>query len=181
MQNTYRNIKFPYNKEKATNAVLWLLHRNNGSLDKLQLVKLLFFADREHLARYGRPIIGGDYFAMDYGPVCSQLLDDLNKAQVLPFEIQQGHEVIAKKHPDSEWLSKSDLDILDEIYLKYGHIDKWVLRDMTHELKAYKKNKPIQGGNNPLPYEDFFEDMDENSKKMLKIIYDEQEAWSDFI
>ena len=177
-------INFPYNSEKATQAVLWFLQAGKGLMDKLQLVKLFFYADREHLARYGRPIIGGTYYAMPNGPVCSELLDDINKSSDGSSTfILKGHELTANGMPDKDWLSESDLDILDEIYRQYGHIDRFKLRDMTHELKAYKKHWPPKNGARELiPYEDIFEDLDDDrAKSMLEIIYDEQDAWADFV
>jgi uncharacterized phage-associated protein len=177
-----RNIKFTFNSDKASAAILWLIQRNNGSMDKLKLVKLFFWADRAHLAEYGRPIIGGTYYAMDYGPVSSELLDYLNEAKcnTLPFRIEGQCKLIANKPCDEEWLSQSDLDVLDDIYKNYGHIDPFRLSEITHELKAYKKNEPTKGGRRCLSYEDFFLDLDDKAQKMLALIHEEQEAWADF-
>ncbi len=177
------NIKFTFNSDKASQAILWLIQRNNGSMEKLKLVKLLFLADREHLAKYGRPIIGGTYYAMDYGPVSSELLSCLNEAEsgTLPFRIENQFKLVANKTCDEEWLSQSDLDVLDGIYKRYGHIDRFRLSEITHELKAYKKNEPTEGGRRLLPYEDFFLDLDDKARKMLALICEEQEAWVDFV
>lgn len=185
MHNSSKKIVFPFSREKAIQAILWILHRNNSSMDKLQLVKLIYYADREHLAKYGRPIVGGHYYTMDHGPVSSELLDLINDSQANPdsckFGFRGSFDLIAKDRPDDEYLSESDLSVLDEIYQKLGHIDKWKLRDMTHGLKAYQKNKPSEGGRRDLPYEDFFEDLDEQSRKTLEMIIDEQKAWADFM
>jgi uncharacterized phage-associated protein len=174
-------IEFQFNCEKAIQAVLWLVQRNNGAMDKLQLVKMIFLADREHLAKYGRPIVGGNYFAMKYGPVSSELLDCLDAAETVgsAFKVDNGHKVIAKKAVGQDWLSQSDLDILDSIYQTYGHLDQWKLSDITHDFIAYKKNAPPENSRSPLPYEDFFLDYDEETKKMLQLIADEQEAWAE--
>ncbi|MBN1796711.1 MAG: SocA family protein [Sedimentisphaerales bacterium] len=175
-------VTFQFDREKATQAIVWLIKRNNGSMDKLQLVKLLFLADREHLSKYGRPIVGGSYYAMDYGPVSSQLLDYLNEPinKESAFIVDKNHTIIAQNTSGQEWLSQSDLDVLDEIYKSYGHVDKWKLRDITHTFAAYKKNEPSEGGRQPLPYEDFFLDMDVDAQKMLELILHEQEAWVEF-
>lgn len=173
-----KTIKFQYDSEKAKQAVLWLLHKNDGSMDKLQLVKLFFYADREHLVRYGRPIIGGTYYAMKFGPVCSELLDTF-KENNPSFGINN-QELTAKQKPSMDWLSESDIEVLEDIYKNYGLIDRFRLSDMTHELKAYTKNMPPPNGRKLIPYEDFFEDLDDNAKKMLEIIRDEQDAWVDF-
>ena len=45
-------VEFRYDQERAWNAVLWFLHQHGGALDFLKLIKLAFFADRLHLAKY---------------------------------------------------------------------------------------------------------------------------------
>ena len=180
-QQPMRRICFPYNSERATQVVLWLLHKHGGSIDKLKLVKLAFYADREHLACYGRPIIGGSYKAMPHGPVSSELLDHLDVATPqadLPFTTQ-GRCVSANQSVNEDKLSESDIEILEKIDNEYGRHDPITLRNMTHELKAYKKNYPDINANtsNELPYEDFFLDLKDNS--ILDIISDNQEAWAE--
>lgn len=177
MGNSSRKILFQYDADKAREAVLRLLHRHGGSMDKLKLIKLLFYADRAHLVRYGRPIVGGHYFAMNLGPVSSELKDNIDsteKDDQLPFKIIGSYNLVAKEPSDENWLSESDLEVLDEIYAEYNHIDSVKLGLMSHNLKAWKNNKPLQGGRKPIPYEDFFEDNED--KTMLEVIMDNQEA-----
>ncbi len=175
-------VEFQFNHEKATQAILWLVQRNNGTIDKLQLVKMVFLADREHLAKYGRPIIGGNYYTMKYGPVSSELKDYLDAPETSDsaFRVDDDFKVVAKKSAGQDWLSQSDLDVLDEVYRKYGHLDQWKLSEITHSFKAYRNNEPPEGSRRPLAYEDFFLDFDDEAKKMLQLIADEQEAWADF-
>lgn len=170
-------ISFPYDHKKATQAVLWLLHRHGGSMDKLKLVKLAFLADRKHFIQYGRPIIGGCYFAMNLGPVSSELKDHIDEACTsaeLPFVIQGRFNLVAKEPTDEDCLSESGLEILDAVYDKYRYVDSVKLGLMTHELKAWKKNQPQQGGRKSIPYEDFFEDSEDNS--ILELVREDQEA-----
>ena len=92
-----------------------------------------------------------------------------------------GHDILASAPPTTKCLSQSDLDIIDEIYENYGHIDKWKLRDMTHLLPSCKKKELQEGEKRHIfPYEDFFEDYDKESRGMLKVILDDQRAWADF-
>ena len=177
MPNKERSIRFPYNKEKAIQSVLRLLHRNGGSMDKLKLIKLIFFADREHVVRFGRPIVGGDYYAMKLGPVSSDLRDDVDKSastEEYPFEIRGDYNLIAKEACDEDWLSESDLEILDEVYSKFGHIDSVKLGLFSHNFKAWKNNEPPEEGRKFIPYEDFFEDNED--KTMMEVIMDDQDA-----
>ncbi|MBN2271569.1 MAG: SocA family protein [Sedimentisphaerales bacterium] len=184
-RKTHKSIRFEFDRDKAVQAVLWLLRRNNGAMDKLKLIKLFFWADREHLVRYGRPIVGGEYYNLDYGPVSSELLNLVNEsdadASSVPFSSdKRTHQVCANGLCEERLLSKSDLDVLDEVYNRYGHMDGFQLSDMTHKLTAYTQNEPPKGGRSALAYEDFFLDLaDAKSQEMLRIILDEQEAWMD--
>jgi len=169
-----RNITFPYDRNKATQAILWLLHRNGGAMDKVKLVKLVYLADWNHLIRYGRPIVGGSYRAMKLGPVSSELLDHIEETNS-DFATEQ-YRVLAKTIANEEFLSESDIEVLDEVYNKYHSVGSFKLVDITHHFKAWDKNYPDKNSNTsyPLPYEDFF--LDAEDKSMLDIIREDQEA-----
>jgi hypothetical protein len=48
-------IKFKFKPEKMASAIAYMVQRHPG-LTKKQISKLLYFADKEHLLRYGRTI-----------------------------------------------------------------------------------------------------------------------------
>ncbi len=181
MGKTSTPIDFPYNSNKATHAILWLLRRNNGCMDKLKLIKLLFYVDRDHLNRYGRPVVGGHYWAMDLGPVSGELKDHVDSATSdagLPFEICGPYNLLAKGFPQEGELSESDIEILNEVYEKYAHIESIKLSRLTHALKVWRKNEPQPGSRKCIPYEDFFLDLD--NTQMLKVIRENQQIRSIF-
>jgi len=171
-------IKFEYDSAKATHAMLWLLHKHGGAMDKLKLVKLIFYADREHLAKFGRPIAGGHYVAMIHGPVPSELLDNLNHAAEgsgLLFQVV-GTKIIALSSANEDELSESDIQVLEQTNSVFGYHDTFALRDLTHRLRAWSKNypNPTENTSHPLPYEDFFLDLE--GDEMLQVIREHQEA-----
>ena len=171
-------IRFRYDPAKAREAVLWLLKHHNGKLGKMSLAKLLFLADREHLFRYGRPIIGARYAAMQHGPIPSEVLDDFKRGEAqgnrpVPFRVE-GNLVVAERAADEAQLSQSDLEVLQQIDSRFGGWSASRLRRYTHSLKAYKKNCPDPHANTRhwLPYEDFF--LDAPDDEMLDIIREYQ-------
>ena len=173
-------ITFKYNRDKTFQVALWFLSRHGGVLHRLKLVKLLFLADRTHLAKYGRPISGGSYVAMKLGPVCSEFLDDLKKSSrraVLPVR-SEGHKVVARTAVDEDQLSESDIEVLREVNDRYGNLDRFALADLTHKLKAWVRNYPNLTANTsrPLPYEDFFLDLPND--EMLEFVQENHQAWS---
>lgn len=61
-----------FGMDVLVNAALWVIERlpeNERRLHKL--FKVLWFADLEHLKKYGRTVTGDTYVAMEFGPVTS--------------------------------------------------------------------------------------------------------------
>ena len=58
-----------FNEAKATQAAARLLRNRGGRMSYMKLIKLLYLADREALARWGRPITTDSYVSMKHGPV----------------------------------------------------------------------------------------------------------------
>ena len=71
-----KKIEFRFNKDKANAVILYLAQKDYG-ISKMRLLKYVFFADLYHINKYGRPILGDKYVAMDNGPVLSKLYDML--------------------------------------------------------------------------------------------------------
>jgi len=172
-------ICFEYDESKATQVILWLLQRHGGKLDKVKLVKLIFFADITHLGRYGRPVVGGRYLAMDHGPVSSEILDHIKRSKgggrAQPF-VLKGYKVIAQGLADEDKLSQSDMEILEEINDEYGARDTFSLRDETHRYEAWKEHYRGRRTSRPIPYEAFFLDLPKEEQEMLAVIREDQEA-----
>jgi uncharacterized phage-associated protein len=170
-------LTFPYDPARASHASRWLLSKHGGTLDRMKLIKLIFLADRLHLARYGRPIVGGRYRAMQHGPVASEFYNQI-KNNELEGTAQVGttYRIQVVTEPDEDELSETDIEILREIDGKYGSLDSIRLRDMTHRLQAWERNYKGGGSSYPLPYEDFFRDLAPEDGAMLELIADAQEA-----
>ena len=119
------NKLFKY--DKAVNAILYSLHQLGGRTDMHKLCKILYFADQQHLSRYGRSITGDTYIAMQFGPVPS-CVDDILKAlrgdsffssssEIAPLKDAMVFEnrfiIQGIKSPDMDELSASDVECLD--------------------------------------------------------------------
>ncbi len=120
-----KNSTKAYNKDSALNATLYIIEKNGGVCDLHRVFKTLYFADREHLARYGRSITRDAYIAMKYGPVPS-CTDDILKAVRGDsyfsyaagdfshlFEFINQFMVKAISQHDADELSETDIECLD--------------------------------------------------------------------
>jgi uncharacterized phage-associated protein len=167
-------IEFAYDQERARHATLWLL-KQHGALDHIKLLKLVLLADLEHLARYGRPIVGGEYFAMEHGPVASILYDELKLRSVLGTAAVNDFTLRGVEEPNEDYLAETDLEVLREINERFGAWDRYRLSDYTHTLEAWKKNYKGEAGGKkayPIPYEDLLEERLDG--EMLSLVRDAQ-------
>lgn len=100
------------------------------AIDYFHLFKIIYFADREHYAVYGRRIIKDTFCALKNGPVPSNLynavkevigmehigtspLCTISKA-IEAADPDYNYIISAKELPDMEQLSKSDVAMLDK-------------------------------------------------------------------
>lgn len=169
-------LQFRPKPDKIVELLLYLAH-SRPDADAYQAVKFFYLADREHLARYGRPITQEQYVAMEFGPVASTALDLLNgnphtlkwaKIEALPFRTEQMERkgktpLTYIREPfrefDSSLFSKSDLRVFDEILAKYGKMSFDDLYNLTHEHFAYKRAWDARGvmKASPMRYDEMIE------------------------
>ncbi|AHF15384.1 hypothetical protein NIASO_09900 [Niabella soli DSM 19437] len=145
-------MDFPFNREKAINAMLHICNSLGGTWDKYSLLKILYFAEQKHLAKYGRPITGDNIVAMEYGPVPSISYDEVKYSKVNPhfFSITD-NIVTAKSIADLDLLSASDLECLNESIEENKHLSFGDLKAKSHD-KAYNWTIQNLGENQTIPY-----------------------------
>ena len=73
-------IRFKFNEKKTTQVASLFIEKEGGTINYMKLIKLLYFADREALVSWERPLTGDTYFSMKHGPVLSNVLDIINNA-----------------------------------------------------------------------------------------------------
>lgn len=144
-----RLIRFNLNQQKAIEVLVWLSQRMPG-LTPGKIAKLLYFADKDHLNRYARPILGDRYIAMEHGPVPSFIYDALKKDKGfldpdICFEIDEAiglsdrnpATVCAKREPRESLISKTDFESLRNVLARYGPLSFQELRDLGHKERAW--------------------------------------------
>lgn len=158
-----------FDERRTAEAAAFLLYRGGGSLPLIKLVKLLYLSERLSLQRYGEPITGDKLVSMPHGPVLSMTYDHINGA--LPsvdggwdtWIADRADNVVALRDeslirsPEQDLLrlSDSDLEILGEIWTKYGHWDRWELVRYTHSDACPEWEDP-DGSSKPIHYDFLF-------------------------
>lgn len=136
-----------FSEEKVAQMAAYLLLKRGGRMAYLKLIKLLYLANRECLVKHGRMMGEDALFSLPHGPVMSTTLDVI-KGKTAGTGVGDywdtlistcKHDVLLKdavkdSDPDDllDELSLSDVKILDDIFAKYGHWDRYQLRDATH-------------------------------------------------
>ncbi len=134
---------FEFDQKAAVEAILYLAEKSQDSTFH-RISKLLYFADRRHLAQYGRFICGDSYIAMKHGPVPSGVYDMLKAERhgsgylYFPeaeraFEVHSKHYVRPLRAPDLEWLSDSDIECLDDALERYDPCTFGELTALSHD------------------------------------------------
>lgn len=142
-------LKTRFDSEKALEALLYVASKAPVP-DLYHVCKLMYFADRKHLERYGRLITGDSYRAMKNGPVASGAYDLLKIArgdgqlcptgcdssqvkQCLTVDVGGNNKVTPKRAFNPDFLSKSDIKCLDEAINQYGTLSFGEINDISHD------------------------------------------------
>jgi len=162
-------LEFEY--KKATQVINYLTKKEGGQIDKLKLIKLVYFADRYHLRRNGRPILNDTYFAMPLGPVGSSVKDIAEFSDFLAVdEREYASKYLARGGQDNilvsildvnaEVFSKSEIEALDFAYKEFGEYSASTLVNVTHRYPEWDKFKSSlqskETTREPMSYSDFF-------------------------
>jgi len=142
---------FVFDYKKATQALNYFAEKSGGRINRMKALKLVYFADRFHLRKYGRLITNDTYYAMDNGPVASGSKDIAEESDFTSRETQNYasdyiassgiYDFITKKTLDKAELSKSDLEALDYTWEKFGHLDEWGIVDLAHKYPDWDKHR----------------------------------------
>jgi uncharacterized phage-associated protein len=149
-----------FNARKAAQVVAYFAKRTvSARVNVLKVIKLVYLADRESLRRSGFPILDDNRVSMEHGPVNSITynylkgeLEDQAWSELL--HDRENHEVAitdAGKACDWDELSDAEIECLDKVWQDFGHMDKYVLRDWTHDPKNVPEWEDPNGSSEAIP------------------------------
>lgn len=178
--------KLMENIEITRSTILYILKQLGGTADFHKIFKILFFADKKHLARFGSTITDDNYIAMVYGPVPSNAFDVLKalrgegfmidkKDLFTPyFELKGKYKVKALKEPDMDDISTSEKVAIDDAISECKDLNFNELKEISHgyawnnanggDIKITDMAKEENVSEDMLKY---IEDVRENNKSIL--------------
>lgn len=141
-------IRFDFNPEKAIETILFIA-QNAPIPDIYHVCKILYFADKAHLEKYGRSINGDDYVAMRNGPVPSNVYDiikgvrgdgqvTIDEHALHSFQVKPPYIIQPLRPVNIKLLSKSDIECLLEAIEEYGQLTFDEIKEISHADPAFK-------------------------------------------
>jgi uncharacterized phage-associated protein len=138
-------MRFQFDERKGTEALAYIAEKW-PNVTVFFVSKVLFFAEKRHLNKYGRPIVADTFIAMSNGPVPGTLYDFIKGNLGLSgdpenfaaaIDATQHPTITAKRGYDASVLSSSDIECLDEAIAfcqpkKFGHLSQ-----LTHQERAW--------------------------------------------
>ena len=139
-----------FEKQKLTEIVLYILNKTNG-LDYYHVFKIIYFAELEHLAKYGFRMTTDEFCALQDGPVPSLLYDcvkddvycDKDLEKMINTSVEKGNDdayymLTAKREADLDYLSKSELESLDKSISDNATMPYGELKEKSHGKEWYR-------------------------------------------
>ena len=134
-----------FKQDIAIQTILYILKKMGGTCDIHRCHKILYFADNEHLSKYGRSITGDAYVRMDFGPVPTCIYDlfkavrgdsyfasQVDDVRQDCFHFINNKDIAAVASPDMSYLSESDVEMLDKYIAQLKEKDFNEVSDASH-------------------------------------------------
>lgn len=163
-----------FNARKAAQVAAFFAIKGDGRINVLKLTKLIYLADRKHIEKYDYPIVDDQLVSMPHGPVDSQTFRYINGQDVGngwdEFISEKKKHIVRLARPISvdalDELSDAEIETLQEIWLSFGSMDQYTLRDWTHN-NCPEWEDP-QGSSYPIPYKRVFRCLDKKNPDFLE-------------
>ena len=138
-----------------TQLVNYLVRKFGGDgVSIIKAVKMIFLADVYALRHYGTMVSNDEYFALQNGPMPSEIDDILEQDNNLSEEELQYVKSFLQRdgkkttwdvvrsiqEVDNECLCDLEKEVVDKIYEKYKNYSEQKLIDLTHTYEVWKKH-----------------------------------------
>lgn len=134
----------PFKAQKINEAILFIApHAPN----MYNILKILYFADKEHLSKYGKFITNDEHFALKEGPVPSFAYDLIKLARgdeksfitvitEKTFNVENNN-ILPLRNANLDYFSASEIECMQEAIKHYGNLNYSELKKIGHADPAY--------------------------------------------
>ncbi len=155
-----------YDVSKAAQVIAFFAMKEGRPINILKVTKLAYLAERESMARFDEPMCYDKFASLPEGPVPSITLNLMNGSF---FDARWRRFVGARKGyniplaradltiSDFDHISEADLDILEHLWKRFGHMDGYALRDWTHVASNVPEWVDPEGSSNPIEHKTVYE------------------------
>lgn len=156
-------MKIPLKKLKAI-ILYFCTYTNTKFLGKVKLMKLFYFLDFMHTKEYGAPVTYDTYVNLEHGPIPSAIKnlvdtasDDIDNsilADVITVERPEGTDMCriicirGFSDDDAKLFSKSELEILKKVVLRFGNKNTRDIERASHEEAPWQLTNLLEN----IPY-----------------------------
>lgn len=139
-----------YENQRIAELVLYILNKGE-CLTQYYLYKILYFAERKHLARWGRGIIPGEFHAWEKGPVPKKIyggvkhlidgtwpLDTAFRDAIGRADKDLGDYLIPYRRPNMDYISESEIEAIDESFQENIGLSVIQLKEKSHDSAWFK-------------------------------------------
>jgi uncharacterized phage-associated protein len=163
-----------FSEIKTTQMAAYLLKKQGGRMAYLKMLKLLYLAEREAMAKWGESMSGDMFVSMPHGPVMSETYDlIIGDSQGYWNELikgEAGYELSLARNietEDLEELCPAEIKIMDKVFDEFGKMGKWEIRDYTHD-HCPEWQDPY-GSSYPIKPESIFRAMGKTEEQIKKL------------
>lgn len=136
--------------KKIENVILYVLQKFDDGVDYIKLFKVVYFAQRDYLCCYGKPIFAETFKARKHGPIptltdkviknvedgdCDEFPDLKDFMQSIRVENQI---VFATKEPDLDYIAKKERECLDKWFDYCKDRESYDLSEESHDSIYYE-------------------------------------------
>lgn len=125
-------------KKKLGNAVLYIAQHAKYPY-KTEVLKLLYLMEERMVQQYHVPFLAIPFSVWRLGPVSVDVFQELSDGPVLlddyiSIQVQNGcNKVSPKKEFDDDEFSDAEIDMMEAVMSKYGHLTSEQLINETHK------------------------------------------------
>lgn len=167
-----------FRARKAAQICSFFALKNDGMIEKLKLIKLIYFAERLSLSKYSHPMLFDEFYSLPHGPICSSTLNGIdgltNEELWSEYIARNGNILVAIKKLDRDEMdeiSEAEMSVISDIWDKMGHMSPSQLRNYSH--KNCPEYTETESSRIPISYKQVFEALGEEDAEALASEIDE--------